>query len=74
MKTPHPANWSTVDLQLELIARCVEDERDHDRVIDGFLKLVRLTATQSSPRQRRQTAESLRNLADELEVLTVVKT
>ena len=66
-----PRNPSTPDLMLELAARIVEDQREHTRVIGGFLRLLRLTATQSSQRQRQHTAADLRDLADDLEATPV---
>jgi|tagenome__1003787_1003787.scaffolds.fasta_scaffold18699289_2 hypothetical protein len=48
-----------------------EDQREHSRVVSGFLRLLRLTATQSSQRQRQHAAADLRDLADDLEATPV---
>jgi hypothetical protein len=72
--TPQPANMSTPDLMLELAARTVENQREHERVCCGFMRLIRCTSQFASLHQRRQVASDLRDLADELETVnTVVK-
>jgi|tagenome__1003787_1003787.scaffolds.fasta_scaffold20221562_2 hypothetical protein len=69
---PHPANWSTPDLILELAARTVKSEETHEHVINGFLRLVRVSSQFTSYTQRHRAANHLRNLADDLENLNVV--
>jgi hypothetical protein len=64
---PHPANLATPDLMLEIVSRIVEDQKEHSRVISGFLRLLRLMTMPSSQRQRQHTAAELRDLADDLE-------
>jgi hypothetical protein len=65
---------STNDLLLELAARTVENHKTHERVVTGFVRLIRVSSQFCSHSQRVAVASDLRDLADELEsVNTVVK-
>jgi hypothetical protein len=66
-----PRTIATCDLIVELAARTVEDNREHGRTIDSFLRLLRVVAMHGSLRQRQQAAETLRNAADELDAAPV---